>query len=64
MLDIEKMAAKARNVLMTISLIGILVLATGVALTVVVMINTQLKSGVNRVTERTAQPVRCCAAGR
>jgi hypothetical protein len=43
MLDIEKMASRARAVLTTISLLGVLVLAGGIALTAVILWNN--KSG-------------------
>jgi hypothetical protein len=41
MLDLEKMASRARRVLMTISLIGLVVLAGGIGLTAAVIIRTQ-----------------------
>ncbi len=49
MLDIEKMAAKARTVLTTISLIGVLVLVAGIGLTVVVFMNTKAATGADWV---------------
>ncbi|HVT80303.1 MAG TPA: hypothetical protein VHM90_06565 [Phycisphaerae bacterium] len=65
MLDIEKMAAKARNVLTTISLIGLLVLAGGLALTVVVLINTKLTTGADWVgaMDKAAGPLMLVAVG-
>ena len=45
MLDLEKMTARARSVLISISVVGLLVMATGLVLTIAVVTKESQRTG-------------------
>lgn len=65
MLDIEKMASRARAVLTTISLLGVLVLAGGIALTAVILWNNKSGPGADWISalEHATGPLMLIAVG-